>query len=182
MVPQGSNKVFARLNHSDLPRLSLDVMLEEMKKNILLGIATGLLCTYSVFASAQDKGPWRATSSNATAITGDIGVFDDKLSINFSTFTIAEIRKLEPAEATALFNTDSGAPGGGYLYRGNVPATKRFLHKNTLCGNEETQWMATWLAGRDLHVAFFSGGKTPEMTSEALANSTDVCGLFLYSR
>jgi len=151
-----------------------------MKKTTLL--SAGLLCACSLLASAQDKGPWRATSSNANAITGDIGITEDKLSINFTPFTIAEIRKLEPVEATALFNTDSNAPGGGYLYRGHVPAAKRFLHKNTLCGNDETQWMATWLQGRELHVAFFSGGKTPEMTSEALANSTDVCGLFLYSR
>lgn len=153
-----------------------------MKKTTLLGIAAGLLGACSLFASAQDKGPWHATSSNAIAITGDIGVFDDKLSLNFSTFTIAEIRKLDPAEAAALFNTETSAPGGGFLYRMDVPATKHFVHKNTLCGSEDTQWMATWSQGRELHVAFFSGRKTPVMTPDALANSTDVCGLFLYSR
>ncbi len=157
-------------------------MLEEMRKTTLLGLAAGLLGTCSLLASAQDKGPWRATSSNATAITGDIGVFDDKLSLTFSTFTIAEIRKLDPAEAAALFSTETSAPGGGFLYRMDIPATKHFVHKNTLCGNDDTQWMATWLQGRDLHVAFFSGGKSPVMTPDALANSTDVCGLFLYSR
>jgi hypothetical protein len=154
-----------------------------MKKTRLLAIAAaGLFCVCSLLASAQDKGPWRATSSNATAITGDIGVFDDKLSLNFSTFTIAEIRKLDPAEAAALFSTETSAPGGGFLYRMGIPSTKHFAHKNTLCGNDDTQWMATWLQGRELHVAFFSGGKTPVMTPDALANSTDVCGLFLYGR
>lgn len=157
-------------------------MLKRMKKTTLLGVAAGLLGACTILASAQDKGLWRATSSNANAITGDIGIFDDKLSINFATFTTAEIRKLDPAEATALFNTESSAPGGGFLYRLNVPAAKRFSHRNTLCGNEDTQWMATWLQGRDLHVAFFSGGKTPVMTADELANSSDVCGLFLYSR
>jgi|SRR5579862_436191 len=151
-----------------------------MKKTTLL--AAGLLCACSLLASAQDKGFWHATSSNAIAITGDIGISEDKLSINLSGFTIAEIRKLDPHEASALFNVESSAPGGGFLYRMNVPAAQHFVHKNTLCGNEETQWMATWLAGRELHVAFFSGGKTPIMTPDALADSTDVCGLFLYGR
>jgi len=159
-----------------------NVILERMRKTTPLGIAAGLLCGCSLLASAQDKGPWRATSSNATAITGDIGIFDGKLSLNFATFTLAEIRKLDPAEAAALFSSETTAPGGGFLYRMDIPATKHFVHKNTLCGSEDTQWMATWLQGRDLHVAFFSGGKTPVMTSDALANSTDVCGLFLYSR
>jgi hypothetical protein len=151
-----------------------------MKKITLLG--AGLLGACSLLASAQDKGFWHATSSNAIAITGDIVISEDKFSLNLSAFTTAEIRKLEPVEASALFNVESSAPGGGFLYRMNVPATKKFVHKNTLCGNDDTQWMATWLAGRDMHIAFFSGGKTPEMTPDALANSTDVCGLFLYGR
>ena len=157
-------------------------MLEEMKKTTLLGIAAGLLCACSLSAFAQDKGYWRATSSTATAITGDIGISDDKLSINFTPFTIAEIRKLEPAEAVALFSAESGVPGAGFLYRLTVPAAKRFLHHNTLCGSEQTQWMATYATGRELRVAFFSGTKMPEITPDALAHSTALCGTFLYGR
>ena len=153
-----------------------------MKKSTLLGIAAGFLCVGSLCCSAQDKGYWRASSSNASAITGDLGIFDDKLSINFVAFTLAEIRKLEPAEATALFSAENGVPGGGFLYRLNIPAAKRFLHRNTLCGSEETQWMATYATGRELRVAFFSGSKMPVLTPEAIANSTDVCGTFLYGR
>lgn len=161
---------------------SADVILKEMKKIALLGVAAGFLCSCCLFCSAQDKGYWRATSSTATGITGDLGISDDKLSINFITFTLAEIRKLEPAEAVALFSAENGVPGGGFLYRLDVPATKRFLHKNTLCGSEETQWMATYATGRELRVAFFSGSKMPVLTPEALANSTDVCGTFVYGR
>jgi hypothetical protein len=157
-------------------------MLEEMKKTTLLGVAAGLLCTCSLSLSAQDKGYWRATSSNASAITGDLGISDDKLSINFTMFTLAEIRKLEPAEAVALFSAESGVPGAGNLYRLNIPAAKRFLHHNTLCGSEQTQWMATYATGRELRVAFFSGTKMPELTPDAIANSTDLCGTFLYGR
>jgi hypothetical protein len=159
-----------------------DVILEEMKKSILFGFAAGLLCACSFSAFAQDKGYWRATSQNATSITGDLGISDEKLSINFIAFSLAEIRKLQPAEATALFSAESGVPGAGFLYRLNVPADKRFLHHNTLCGSEQTQWMATYATGRELRVAFFSGSKMPELTPDALGNSTDLCGTFLYGR
>ncbi|HZD48138.1 MAG TPA: hypothetical protein VE178_05265 [Silvibacterium sp.] len=153
-----------------------------MRKLALLVLAAGLLCTWPLFSAAQDNGTWRAISSTANAITGDIIISDDKLSIDYAAFTIAQIRKLEPSEAAAAFNADGGARGSGNLYRLSVPAAKRFLHHNTLCGAEETQWMATYVAGHDLQVAFFSGTKMPVLTSEALANSADLCGTFTYVR
>lgn len=152
-----------------------------MRKTILLVAAAGLVGSCVLSCPAQDLGYWRAASSNAHAITGDIGISDLKLSINYTLFTIAQIRKLDPAEAVAVFGAEHPG-GGGYLYRLNVPAAKRFLHHNTLCGSDETQWMATYAAGRDLQVAFFSGATTPALSSDALANSTSLCGLFSYAR
>ena len=147
-----------------------------------------LVCTFSALllcslpSAAQDKGYWRATSNNATAITGDLSISESKLSINFTAFTIAQIRELKPAEASAAFDADLNEGGNGHLYRMNVPAAKRFLHKNTLCGSDDTQWMATYVHGRILRVAFFSGTDMPVITPDALANSTDVCGTYTYSR
>ncbi len=141
----------------------------------------GLLLCCSLSAAAQDKGYWRAVSSNANDITGDLTISDSKLAINFASFPLAQIRKLQPAEWSAIFDADPGS-GSGYLYRLNVPATKRFLHKNSLCGSDDTQWLATFVEGRSLRVAFFSGTDAPVLTVDALANSTDVCGTFSYSR
>jgi len=153
-----------------------------MRKTILLGAAVGLLWSCALSCSAQDKGYWRAESQNAHAITGDIQISDLKLSINYTLFTIAQIRELKPAEAAAAFGVGDHPAGGGYLYRLNVPGAKRFLHKNTLCGSDETQWMATYAAGNELQVAFFSGEAMPVFTSDALANSTSLCGLYSYVR
>jgi hypothetical protein len=136
----------------------------------------------TMMAGAQDKGNWRAASSTAQSITGDVGISADKLFINFAGFTIAQIRSLQPGELNAVFEAENGAPGSGNLYRLSVPAEKKFLHHNTLCGSEETQWMATYFDGHSLHIAFFSGQKLPVMTPEAIANSTDLCGTFLYVR
>jgi hypothetical protein len=143
-------------------------------------VGSVLACCAS--ARAQEAGVWRASSSSATSITGDISVSDEKLFLNFYGFPMARIRDLEPGEVSAAFDVDTNAGGRGHLYRLNIPGSRKFLHKNTLCGSEDTQWMAAFVEGRSLHIAFFSGQKMPVFTPEAFANSTDLCGTFTYAR
>jgi len=95
---------------------------------------------------------------------------------------MARIRSLEKAELSAAFDADSNSPGSGSLYRLNIPAARKFLKKNSLCGAEDTSWMATYVRGNALQLAFFSGQKPPVFTLEALANSSDACGVFSYAR
>ncbi len=125
---------------------------------------------------------WRAANTPAQSITGDVALSDAKLAINFSSFTIARIRELKPGEVSSVFDADSNAAVGGNLYRLSIPAAKKFLHHNSLCGAEETQWMATYVADGALHLAFFSGPKMPVFTPDAIANTTDLCGTFAYVR
>ena len=139
-----------------------------------------LLCCIS--AVAQDGGYWKPASKTASAITGDIGISAERLSINFATFTIADIRALTPEESTTLFNIESGDGGSGKLYRLNIPAGKTFLHRNTLCGGEDTQWLATYARRKTLQTAFLSGSKMPVFTPDALSTSTALCGTFSYTR
>ena len=146
-------------------------------------LAVLLACTSP--APAQDKGTWRAASTTAKGITGDITFSGTRIILNFSGFTVAQIRDLQPAEARAVFNFDTDAadtPGTGNLYRTSIPAAKQFLHHNTLCGSEETQWILTWLSGKTLQLAFFSGAAIPALTPEAMANATDLCGTYTYVR
>lgn len=153
-----------------------------MGKGRSFGAIAALTVIMSLACAAQDKGYWRATSASANNITGDIVLSDTRISINLIPFTMAQIRRLTPAEANATFMADISSAGVGFLYRLNVPGARRFLHRNTLCGSDDTQWMATFVTGRTMQVAFFSGENMPVMTPEALANSTDVCGTFEYSR
>lgn len=129
---------------------------------------------------AQERGYWSAASSAAKSITGDLSFAPDKLTINFSTFTLAQIRELNPNEKLALF-PDAG-DGAGNLYRVQIPGDKRFVHKNTLCGGDETDWVVTWMAAKELHVAMFSGPAIPSLTPDALANSQRLCGTYMYTR
>ena len=153
-----------------------------MKRKKVLGAVVVSVLAWCMAAIAQEKGTWRALSSTAQAITGDVALSEDKVAINFSSFTIAQIRALQPGEATAAFEADASTAGSGSLYRLSIPGAKKFLHRNTLCGNEDVQWMVTYVAEHTLHLAFFSGNKMPVLTPEAIANSTDLCGTFSYMR
>lgn len=150
---------------------------QSMKACILVGLVLG--CSLSV--AAQDRGAWKAASSTADSITGDIAISETKLSINLTQFTIAQIRKVEAAEASAVFASEENL-GAGNLYRLNIPAARRFLKHNSLCGSEDTQWMVTSVSGKVLHVAFFSGQMQPVLNFEALNKSSDLCGTFTYVR
>ncbi len=160
----------------------MDVILEDMKQGRIFGAGLALLISGCMCGGAQEKGNWQAANGPAQAITGDVALSAAKLAINFSSFTIARIRDIEPGEVSSVFDADSNAAIGGVLYRLSIPAEKKFLHHNSLCGAEETQWMVTYVADGQLHLAFFSGPKIPVFTPDAIANTTDLCGTFSYVR
>jgi hypothetical protein len=140
--------------------------------------ASILICCLTL--AAQEKGYWRAASSNAKSITGDVTLYDQKLMINFINFPMVRVRTLEKPELSAAFDADARANGTGSLYRLTIPAQRKFLGHNTLCGTDDTTWMATYVAGHSLQLAFFSGEKPPVLTLDALANSSDLCGTYSY--
>ena len=143
--------------------------------------AFAVVLAFTLSASAQEDGPWRAASTNARAITGDVVFSPLKIAIDFTTFTIAQIRSLKTEEALALFNPDTPT-GGGNVFRVDIPADRRFLHKNTLCGSDSTQWIVSYAQGRSLQIAFFSGATPPVLTVEALNDAPNLCGIFSYIR
>jgi hypothetical protein len=151
-----------------------------MKRYMLLCAVLGWGLAYAGSGAAQEKGNWRAAGSTAKSITGDVTISNEKISIDFTAFPMAQIRGLQPSEVSAAFDVDSGAGGSGNLYRLSIPGGTRFQHKNTLCGSEDAQWMAAYVEGHSLQLAFFSGQKPPVFTPDAVATSTDLCGIFSY--
>jgi hypothetical protein len=149
----------------------------------LLRRLAALIAVLSLAAAhAEDRGYWRATSTTARSITGDITVADETFTLNFYTVAMSKIRVLAAGEVSAVFDTDASTGGPGNLYRLYIPAEKKFLHKNSLCGSESVQWMAAYAHGNTLQIAFFSGMKPPTFTLEAISNSTDLCGTYTYAR
>jgi hypothetical protein len=143
-----------------------------------------LTLTYALHGAAQnqDRGYWQAANNTAASMTGDISISETKLTINFKGFPLASIRSLKPAEVSAVFDADANTAGPGTLYRLKIPAEQRFLRKNTLCGAQDTQWMAAYVVGKSLQVAFFSGDDAPEFTFDAIAHSSNLCGTYSYVR
>jgi hypothetical protein len=151
-----------------------------MKQSKLFCVMLAFCLSCSMSVLAQERGNWRAASSNARSITGDLSLSAEKILISFTTFPIAQIRPLQPGELKAAFDLDGDAIGTGSLYKLNIPATQKFLKKNSLCGGEDTQWMVTHVVGHDLQVAFFSGSTAPVFTPEAIATTTNLCGIYAY--
>lgn len=148
----------------------------------MLGGVLGLLLSCAPFVAAQDRGFWYAAGSAAATITGDIAISESKVTISTIQYPLAPIRRLTPVEVSAVFDADVNAGISGDLYRLRVPAGQRFQHKNTLCGTEDTKWMATYVTGKTLQVVFFSGDDMPVFTFDAIAKSSDRCGTFTYAR
>ncbi len=146
------------------------------------GFVAVAVCGWVLALAAQEQGAWRAASKTARGVTGDVGFGGEKISINFSSFAVAQIRELQPAEMAAVFSIDGTAGGTGNLFRTSIPANKKFLSKNTLCGSEETQWIVSYVAGKQLQLAFFSGAAMPVLTAEAMGGSTNLCGTYTYGR
>lgn len=151
-----------------------------MKRFYQLGAVAVFGCVLAL--AAQEQGSWRAVSKTARGVTGDVAFGGEKISINFSSFTVAQIRDLQPEEIAAVFASDGTAGGSGNLFRTSIPANKKFLSKNTLCGSEETQWIASYVVGKQLQLAFFSGASMPVFTAEAMASSANLCGTYTYGR
>jgi len=141
-----------------------------------------LACTAGAAAQQPEKGSWRAASHAAANITGDIAFNGSKISINFTSFLISPVRLLKPEEVSAAFDEAVDTAGNGQLYRVSIPASRRFVKNNTLCGAQDTQWIAVYVADGTLKVAFFTGDDAPLMSFEALQKSNDLCGTYTYVR
>ncbi|MGA7157311.1 MAG: hypothetical protein WBY53_10710 [Acidobacteriaceae bacterium] len=152
-----------------------------MKRLLALSALATLFLAVPSIAQAPETGYWRAAGNTAKSITGDVALNSQKISINFHAYWIAQIRALTPAELSAAFSADPGV-GSGNLYRLSVPGDQRMQHKNTLCGGEDVQWLATYTNGRSLQLAFFSTSHMPVLTPDALTNATNLCGVFEYER
>jgi hypothetical protein len=148
----------------------------------ILVLTLMLACAADCAAQFPEKGYWRAASNTAASITGDITLSNSKITIDFASFLFAPARQLTPAEVGAVFDEAVDTAGPGSLFRLNIPATRRFLSHNTLCGSEDTHWMATYVAGKTLRVAFFSGDDVPTLTFEELQKSTALCGTYTFVR
>ena len=144
-------------------------------------VAAGVLLV-AVAGGAQELGYWHADSDTAKKVTGDIAIGQTRLTINFMPFPMTQIRVLKPEEMQALFDLEGTPASGGTLYRLSIPAGRTILHKTAICGNDDTNWMATALVGKKLEVAFLSGAAIPDLSLDAVLKGTNICGVYTFSK
>ena len=84
-----------------------------MRKIGLVALVLAGLLSQGAAAGAQEKGNWRAASKTAYSITGDVAFGDEKISINFSHYPVAQIRALTVTEVTAIFGAETTQTGPG---------------------------------------------------------------------
>ena len=67
------------------------------KRTAIVLVLAGVVCCLAARVCAQeDRGLWSAASTNAHAITGDVTIGEAKVTLNFITFPLAQIRRLKP--------------------------------------------------------------------------------------
>jgi hypothetical protein len=141
-----------------------------------------LFLSAGIAVLAQESGYWYPSSQSAADVTGPVELKANRITIEFVKIPMVQVRALTPDEALAVFDVESAVAGSGALYHLKVPAATTFVSKNTLCGHDDTGWMATWASGKVLKISFFSGEKAPVLNFVALNNSAERCGTYTYVR
>jgi len=139
---------------------------------------------------------WTAASNTAMSITGDIETTPHIITIAKVTYPVVLVRDLHGDELQSSANLlalETPIPTGteGRLYSIHIPASVKLLRGNTLCGGDGTAWLlavishggeSSGASGADLYLAFFSGAAEPVLQTQALNNSTALCGTFNYEQ
>lgn len=122
-------------------------------------------------ASADYEGRWRAASSTASAVTGDIRLRGDTLI-----FGNGKRLTLIPASAREGNWTPLPESSSGALYRLDPPSDPVLLHGNTLCGKPVTYIVLSQRAEHGLGLTAFTGKAAPQ------GFDADACAVYFYER
>ncbi len=129
-------------------------------------LAAVFLVSGSAASYAQDD-VWKASSTSATAVTGDIAVGTDRI-----VFANGESIRLVPVE------------GRRGVFKVDPPANPVLMNGNRLCGEEDVTYVALALASNDnsLFMKVFEGSDVP---LEAVADPNPqqgTCATYNFSR
>ena len=154
-------------------------------RTIAMAAALASLVSLSAQGESVRAVPWRADTTTAQGITGDIRLGKDQLAIGARVFPLAFVRDLTRAEAaeTADLIGASGPVAGG-LYTIDIPAGTTFRNGNVLCNGATTRIIAverTESARRRLDLVAFEGDREIYFSGWKTVTG-HVCGTFGYSR
>lgn len=133
-----------------------------MKILIRAAVLTGLSALAASPAVAGEKGEkWRAMSTTAIAITGDISVFSDHMVFGNG----------QRVSLTAVGKSGRNAR----IFKLDVPANPKLLNGNTLCGPKAVQFVAfSKLDATTLSLSVFDRKEAPTSSDDG------PCGIYNY--
>jgi hypothetical protein len=136
--------------------------------------------------SNENMVTWPAMSRTATAITGDISIGPDNITIARIDYPLALVRDLEAAAlAEAGKIVSESDPSRARLYRTHISKDSHPVNENnSICGLADAEWMLAVYSkdNRSLSLAFFSSESEPPIDDEVLGAGHDLCGTFRYER
>ncbi|BDA84566.1 hypothetical protein Sa4125_21080 [Aureimonas sp. SA4125] len=106
---------------------------------------------------------YSATSNTAMSITGDIDM--DDFSITFANGAM-----LNFSELVADHFVVDGRDVPASVFRVADPADPVLENGNSLCGNGDVTYIASWGAGADMTLGVFTGDAPPESDAEMCAS------------
>ena len=125
----------------------------------------------SAARAAEPVQRWTATSTTATAVTGDIALRGDTLV--FGNGKTVQLKRLESRDGrwTPLPETRRGT-----VYKLAPPSDPTLLNGNTLCGKPVTYVVLSQRAESRLSMTAFTGKAAPD------GFGADACAVFFYER
>jgi hypothetical protein len=127
---------------------------------------------------------WAAMSHTAMSITGDVQLSESTIIMSGNQYKLTSARPLETADLeNAGKITDVSRPSSAALYKTEIGSALKLVNGNSICGEEDAQWILAVRRGEsELSLAFFSGTDEPNLDYKVVNSSKSLCGTYSYSR
>ena len=135
---------------------------------------------------SEEPAKWVAEGTTAMAITGDIKLAPDKITIMSHDYPLTLVRDVESGQFADVARLMAVRPTSARLYKIKIPKRTKLVNGNNMCGTVDSNWMLAvysrdvYSKGRELSLAFFSGEDEPNLDYKVISTSTALCGTFGY--
>lgn len=133
---------------------------------------------------------WLAAGNTALAITGDIKLAPDKITIRNKDYPLTLVREIDARHLKDVAIIMSDQPIAARLYRTKIQKDEKFnSFGNSACDDADANWLLIdnardpYTGKPQLGLAFFSGESEPELDYKVIsAKAGLLCGTFGYSQ
>lgn len=154
----------------------------------IIAVAVFAAAALGAAGSTARATDWTAYSTTAMAITGDVSLDHETITLGGRhKFRIKRVRALSAAELEAMHEfTGSEALAEASLYKIDIPANTKLRNGNTICGRAATTRMIAARKSargeKQLVLVFFSGSRNPFFEGWRSTVNSGICGSFGFTQ